>query len=315
YEEPDLSKTVQVAPDGTVTYPLIGTIKAAGLTVQQFEKKMIELLGSDYLVNPQVTILVKNYADISIFGQVNKPGSYEMRGSLTLTQAIALAGGFTSVADTTRVKVVRVSDEKKDTMEVDVEQILNKSAVDMEIKGNDTLIVDAVGQVFIFGQVAKPGSYDMKGNLTVTQAIAMAGGFTDTADTTKVKINRVTKGKKESFEVNVEQILNKAAADVEVKGSDTIIVDPAGQIFVMGQVNKPGVLNWRKGVTILEIIAEAGGFTDTAAPNSTRVIRLKYGRKRVIHIPVGTLLKGTSYRSRNILLEPGDTVVVPESFF
>lgn len=142
YEEPDLSTTLRVSQDGTINYPLLGSIKATGFTVRELEKNITDLLAQDYLVNPQVSVFVKQYAPISILGQVRSPGSYQMKENLTLTQSIALAGGFTNVANTSKVKIIRTMDDKKETLEIDVNQILEKAAPDVEIKPNDTILIE-----------------------------------------------------------------------------------------------------------------------------------------------------------------------------
>lgn len=231
YGEPDLSVTIRVSQDGTVNYPLLGNIKAVGFTVRELEGSITELLGQDYLVIPQVSIFVKQYAQISILGQVRSPGSYQMKENLSLTQAVALASGFTDAANTSKVKIIRIANDKKETLEIDV------------------------GQIF-----------------------------------------------------------DKAAPDVEIKPNDTIIVEEYGRISIMGQVGLPGVYNLKKGLTVVEAIGLAGGFTSTAAQNGTRIIRTQDGKKKIIQVPVADIVRGGD-TSKNILLEAGDTIVVPESFF
>lgn len=231
YQEGDLSVSVHVTPEGTINYPLLGKIKAAGFTVRQLERHITDLLAEDYLVMPQVSIFIKEYAKISILGQVKAPGSYQM-----------------------------------------------------------------------------------KENLTLTEVIAMASGFNDGANSSKVKIIRTIGDNKETLEVNVDQILDKAAADVAIRPNDIIMVELYGRYSIMGQVLQPGVYNLRKGLTAMEAIGLAGGFAPAAAQAGTRVIRNDDGQKKVIRVPVRDIIKGED-RSKDILLQEGDTIVVPESFF
>jgi len=231
YGEEDLSATVRVSGDGAISYPLLGNIKVAGLTVKGLEDLLTRLLAEDYLVAPQVNVLVKEYARISVIGEVYQPGSYEL-----------------------------------------------------------------------------------KENTTLTKAIALAGGFKETANTSKVKIIRDEQGQKETTEVDVSQILEKSAPDVTLKGGDTVVVGEYGKVYLMGQVMKPGVYSLTKGLSVIGLLTLAGGFTPTASPDGTRVIRVEDGKKKVIRVPAGEILKGAD-ASKNVLLEPDDTVVVPESFF
>ena len=316
YQEPDLSVSVRVSQDGTINFPLLGNIQAAGLSERQLEKSITDLLTKDYLVNPQVSVFVKEYAKISILGQVRSPGSYETKESFSLTQAIALAGGFTETANINKVKIMRTIGDKKETLIINVADIMNKAGDDIQINANDVLIVEGYGMLSIMGQVKTPGSYTIKENLTLTQAIALAGGFSETANTKSVKIIRSGDNRKETFTVDVQGILKGEIADVELEPDDTIIVEEEklGRISIIGQVVRPGVYNLKPGLTVVEAISSAGGFTSTAAQDGTKIIRTQDGRRAAIQIRISDIIKGGD-ESKDLILQDGDTIVVPESFF
>jgi len=226
YGEPDLSVTARVATDGTMSYPLLGNIRASGFTVRELEKNITDLLASDYLISPQVSIFVKEYAKISILGQVRNPGSYQMKESLTLTQAVALAGGFDDTADTSTVKIIRGKDEKKETLEINIDQVLTKESPDVEIRPNDTIIVEEYGRISIMGQVLRPGVYTLKKGLNVVEAIGLAGGFSSVANQNGTRIIRVEDGKKKVLHVPVGNIVKgqDASKDITLQAGDTIVV-------------------------------------------------------------------------------------------
>lgn len=238
YQEPDLSKTVRVAPDGTLSYPLLGTIYVRGLTAKELEEKITQLLAEDFLVNPQVSVFIKEYSKISVLGQVARPGAYELKAGMTVIDAIALSGGFTKEADTQDVKLVRSRDGRKQTFDIDADEIITEGRKDKDI-------------------ILEPGD------------LIIAG------------------------EINEE--------------TDFVIV--------LGQVSKPGKYPFTDDMTVVEAIALAGGTTALASPNRTKLIRvLPDGKKRTYTIPVGSILEGR-LSNRNMSLEVGDTIVVPESFF
>lgn len=226
YEEPDLTKIVRVAPDGTISYPLLGNIKVAGLTVRKLEETITDLLEKDYLISPQVSVFVQEYAKVSILGQVRNPGSYQMKGGLTLTQTIAMAGGFADNANINKVKILRNFGDKNKTIEIDVEQILDKLTSDIEIKGNDTIIVEAYGTVLVMGQVNKPGVYNFKKGLTIIEVIALAGGLTEAAAANGTKVIRIEGGRKKIIPVPVGSILKggHASRDIALEPNDTIVI-------------------------------------------------------------------------------------------
>jgi polysaccharide export outer membrane protein len=226
YGESDLTTTVRVATDGTVSYPLLGDIKAEGYTVRQFESNITRMLGEDYLVNPQVKVFVKQYANISVLGEVKAPGSYQMREKLNLTEAVALAGGFTPSANSSNIKVIRTVGDKKETISVDFDKIMEKALADFILKSNDTIIVEPYGQFSIIGQVSKPGIYNLKKNLTVVQAIGLAGGFTPIAAQNATKLFREQNGKKVTIKIPIADIMASADKnrDLLIQKDDTIVV-------------------------------------------------------------------------------------------
>lgn len=229
YQEPDLYKTVRVSEQGMISFPLIGNISVVGMAVKDLQDKLTELLERDYLVNPQVSVFIKEYSKVSVLGEVGRPGAYEL-----------------------------------------------------------------------------------KSGLTAIEAIALAGGFKDSADEAKVMLSREDKyGGKESIEIDTTDPSGK---NIILRPGDVITVRELGSISVLGRVKKPGRYSLRKGISVIEAIALAGGLDDMAAANSTQVIRIENGRKKIFRVPVASILQGGD-RSKDIDLLPDDTVVVPESFF
>jgi len=226
YGEEDLSTTARVAQDGTISYPLLGNIKVSGFTVRQLEQQITKLLAEDYLVNPQVKVFVKQYANINVLGEVKSPGAYQMRERLTLTEAIALTGGFNNTANTADVKIIRSTGDKKETLHVDFDKVLEKALPDVELKAFDVVIVEPYGSFSIIGQVAKPGVYNLRKGLTIVEAIGLAGGFTPIAAQNATKIFRVENNKRVAINVSVADIMRSAdrSRNVVIKDKDTIVV-------------------------------------------------------------------------------------------
>ena len=112
FQEDDLESKVRISRNGTVTLPLIGEVRIGGRTPQQAAQLIRDALAKGYLINPQVTLNVINFAKyrVTVLGQVQKPGSYDFpnRERLTLLEAVGLAGGYTRGADPSRVLVKRV---------------------------------------------------------------------------------------------------------------------------------------------------------------------------------------------------------------
>ncbi|OGW93624.1 MAG: hypothetical protein A3K16_00820 [Omnitrophica bacterium RIFCSPLOWO2_01_FULL_45_24] len=147
YGQPDLATKTRISNDGYITFPLLGKVLAEGLTVREFEQKLKDLLEKDYLVSAQVVIFIDSYhtRQVSVIGEVNNPGKYDMRGEkdMMFMQAIAMAGGFTKFADSTKVKVVRIENGKKTTININAKDITEKGNKDKDIllKPDDVVFV------------------------------------------------------------------------------------------------------------------------------------------------------------------------------
>ena len=146
HEQPDLSTKTRVTKDGYITFPLLGKVRVEGKTVQELERDIQELLEKDYLVSAQVLVFIEKYhpRQISVIGEVNTPGKFDMPDgkSMTLLEAIAMAGGFTEDAEVNKTKVIRVKGEKKKTIQVRVKDITERGEKDKDIVlENDDVVV------------------------------------------------------------------------------------------------------------------------------------------------------------------------------
>jgi len=136
FQEDDLTMTNKVSQAGTLTFPLIGSVKVSGLKVHEAEILITDKLKDGYIKNPQVTILVKEYAArrVSVLGEVKKPGTVEIppEEALTLLQAVAYAGGFQNVAKTDEVVVRRMIDGKETKTKVNATKLMRADAAECD---------------------------------------------------------------------------------------------------------------------------------------------------------------------------------------
>jgi len=148
FQEQDMERQVRLTQDSTITLPLIGTVNLQGKTIQQAQDLIRQLYDRDYLVNPQINVIVLEYAkhDVKVLGQVDKAGAVEIPSDkpLKLLDAIALAGGFTRLADRKHVTLTRTNDDgKPTTTEINADDIIqSKNSSDAWIlKEGDVIFV------------------------------------------------------------------------------------------------------------------------------------------------------------------------------
>lgn len=144
FKVPDLSKTVQVGEDGTITYPLVGQVHAAGRTAHDLELDLKQKLGEKYLRSPQINVLVKEYNSqrVTISGAVKTTGVYAIKGRTTLLQVIAMAGDIDGSTASGDIVVFRTVDGQRSAARFDADSIKNGKTDDPEVLPGDVVVVD-----------------------------------------------------------------------------------------------------------------------------------------------------------------------------
>jgi polysaccharide export outer membrane protein len=192
----DLATTTNVSDDGSIRMPLAGVVAVGGQSLVEAARRIETALKvGQYLNDPQVTVtLVQSISQrVLVFGEVKNPGSYPIKSSSTVFDAIALAGGISDKGSD--VVYIQRTDETGAMHQtpVDMHQVslglnANLSAV-QTLHGGDTILVPK-GTFFIGGQIVKPGEYRIEGDMMLYEAIARAGGVTPMGSTSRVEIRR-----------------------------------------------------------------------------------------------------------------------------
>ena len=209
FQYPDLTTETRVSPLGTITFPLVGEVKIGGLTPAGAGTEIAkQLKRGKFMLNPQVTVVMTELRSrqVSVLGQVNKPGRYALDGnSSKLTDILALAGGVSPVgADT--VSLVLNRGGKMEKLEIDVAAMVRTGDLskNVDIQNGDTIYVHRAPVFYISGEVRRAGAYRFEENMTVMQAISLGGGFTERANERAFNINRRTpQGKMQRIDVGL----------------------------------------------------------------------------------------------------------------
>ena len=215
FGEQELTNKYRVEADGMITFPLIGRIPASGLTIREFQDRLASQLASGYIRNPQVRVEVDQYKSQSVFviGEVRSPGKITMTGSMSLIEALALAGSPTSAASSELIVVhprkptagaATLPDEDAETSRVNIKDLqIGKAGQDVVLRDGDTIFVPKAQTFYITGQVRTPGAYVLDPGMTVLQAISLAGGLTERGSDRGIKIERIVNGKRVVVEVKL----------------------------------------------------------------------------------------------------------------
>jgi polysaccharide biosynthesis/export protein len=140
----NMKRTVRVNAAGMISLPLIGAINVAGFTSQELETRIADRYREKYLQNPQISVFIKEFTTerITVEGAVIKPGIFPLTGQITLLRALALAGGFGPIANSTEVMLFRVNEKRvREVAVYDVNKIRSGANDDPVIKGDDLIVV------------------------------------------------------------------------------------------------------------------------------------------------------------------------------
>src|SRR3954462_7601180 len=230
YDQADMSGKFTVEADGTFTFPMIGRVKAGGLTLRGLEAAIKTQLKDDgYFRNPQITVAVDTYKSQKVFivGEVRTPGTYPLSGNMNLVEALARAGSTLPTASGEAVIVhagenasgptMPISEDGKDLVRVSLRDLENGGLTsNAALRDGDTVFVPRAQSVYVFGQVKNPGAYSLQQqNTSVLQALSLAGGITDRGSSTRIQIMRIINGEKKEIKVKL--------TDVVLPG-DTVVV-------------------------------------------------------------------------------------------
>jgi polysaccharide export outer membrane protein len=231
FELPELNQTVRVAEDGSISLSLLGKVDVAGLTAQELEQKLASILDQKYTKAAHVTVFIKEYQKVSVFGAVGKSGNYELVGPTTLLQIISLAGGLTPEAGNELFVFRLGKDGQKTKFTVNLKDLVGGNQdLNVDLQPNDvvSIPIDQMLTVYVYGEVKTPGALQFRRSkrFTLLQAIAQAGGLTEWASKSKVTVKRTDKetGKEMQFFVNLKRIEAMKTPDIILDDGDVIII-------------------------------------------------------------------------------------------
>lgn len=196
YQNPDLTLETRVSDAGTISFPLIGSVTLGGLSVPAAEQRIGQMLrDGGFVKQPQVTILVTQLrsSQVSVLGQVNRPGAYPLDKPYKLSEMLAVAGGIMpSGADTIVLTRGNGSGSKTETLNIDIAQMFlgGETTKDIVLAPGDVLYVHRAPLFYIYGEAQRPGSYRLERGMTVMQALAQGGGVTARGTERGLQIHR-----------------------------------------------------------------------------------------------------------------------------
>ena len=238
YEEDDLSRQgVRISADGYISFPLIGRIKVDGLTTSEIEKLISNKLAQgQFIIDAQVSVVVADYLSkqFMVLGPVNAPGSYPLKTRERVIDGISRAGGMVLGKGSNQMMIIRTENpgteqERKIVIRIDVSALLHEGdqQSNLLLVDGDLLYILKAKQFYLIGQVKNPGSFSYsEKNISLVEAISMAGGFSVFANRNRTRIVRMEDGIEKIIGVKVDAITKagKKGKDILIRPGDIIVV-------------------------------------------------------------------------------------------
>ena len=234
----------RVDSDGNVNVPLIGRVRAAGLSISQFESEVARGLQA-YYIHPQVAVSIVEFhgRPISVLGAVDKPGIQYLRGGEKLVEVIAHAGGPRADAGRTvtvsrrkeygKIPVPNATEDpalQLSTVELDLNELIggNNALLNISIEPHDVVTVSRADMVYVLGEVMKSGAFvvNNREEISVLRALAMAGGLSRTASAGSARILRRIPNEQHRQEiiVNLGRVVKSKDPDMILRSEDILYV-------------------------------------------------------------------------------------------
>ncbi len=258
FEAPELNGSPRVSAKGEISLPLLGAVKAAGLTPQELESVLEELLRRSYMKEPHVGVFVREMEShpVSVLGAVRKPGVFRIRGSKSLLEMLSMAegladdagdtvlvmrgAGFTAAAtpsadnrhppegaDPDPPAAVSLSTE---TVAVNLKELLDSAdpRYNVRVYPGDVVKVTRAGIVYVVGEVKRPGGFVLRNNenISALQALALAEGLTPTSAKSRARIIRTDggTGKRSEIALDLGKIIAGKVPDPLLVPKDIVFV-------------------------------------------------------------------------------------------
>lgn len=239
YDEPDLTISgIPIRPDGRISFPLAGDIQAEGLTVSQLSDSLTEGL-LNFILAPKVSVIVLefNSQHYTIFGEVVHPGVFPLKTDVSITEALAVAGGLnkgqfrtTSVelADLNHAFIAR----NGKVLPVDFVRLIRQGDLryDISLQSGDYIYIPSglSQEVYILGEVNRPMVFAYREDMPMSRTLAQAEGFTPDADLKRIHIIRGALHNPTVIMINFHEVLKGRAREVPLEPGDIVYVPPTG---------------------------------------------------------------------------------------
>ncbi|HDP16397.1 MAG TPA: hypothetical protein ENN16_00915, partial [Candidatus Omnitrophica bacterium] len=319
----------EIDREGKIMLPKAGPLYLWGMRFEEAEKKISERLNQFY-TNFKVDVSMGKLREILVYvmGEVKKPGSYSINSQSTVFQALYAAGGPTKLGTLRKIKIIH-ADGKEDLVDLYAFLLEGRMTGASRIQSGDTVFVAPIGDVVaIGGNVKRPGIYETKSDILLSDLLKFTGGVTPTGDLQRLQVERIENNERRvmlDIELKKSGVGKFSLENINMQNGDFVIVSPIVRlkhnfVSILGNVERPGDYALTKNMTVTDLIERAKGFMPGTYISRLEIARVTNDRARQIipvniqDIKLGSKEEDIELDEWDILLVYSESEVAPPSF-
>ncbi|SCX48817.1 polysaccharide export protein EpsE [Nitrosospira sp. Nsp1] len=194
FQNPELATETRVSENGSITFPLVGAVEVGGLAIAAAERKIAAALtNGGFVRQPQVNIIILQMRgnQVSVLGQVNRPGRFPLETLSRVSDMLAAAGGVAPTGDDFAIVTgLREGKPFRKVIDIPALYLAEKTNEDILLSGGDTIYIHRAPVFYIYGEAQRPGAYRIERGMTVMQALAQGGGPTSRGSEWWLRLHR-----------------------------------------------------------------------------------------------------------------------------
>ena len=310
YGQQNITQQLVVTREGQLMFPEIGPINVSGLSFEEL-RAQLQSIVSNQLIGQSASISMGPLRSIDVFvlGEAARPGSYTVSSLSTMTNALFVSGGVTTVGSLRSIRLMRGGEQ---VTELDLYDLLLRgdTSGDARLQPGDVIFVPPVGRtVGIAGEVRRPAIYEIKNETSVAEVLPLSGGLTPTAFPAASRIERINeRGERTLIDVDVSVTSNALPlADGDFLQVASVMNQLESVVLLQGHVQRPGGFQWREGLRVSDVLTGIDQMLPDPDLDFALIARevLPSRRLEFIHVDLGSALTNPGSEA-DLLLQARD---------
>ncbi len=310
---------LKITPDGNINVPYVGIIYVNGLTFEQATNRIIEKLtknGYSNISNGRTKVQISlgsiRSIKVALLGEVRKPGTYTLPSLATVFNALYASGGPTVNGSFRNIQIIR---ENKIIDTLDIYDFLMKGDQTHNVRLMDQDIIRIppyTTRLTIKGEVKRQGIYEIRTNEHFSDALQFAGGFSDGAYAASASVIQSTSTQKRVVDITAEQFSSYVPHNADICTIGKILERYENRVRIEGAVFRPGIYEWKPGLTLLQLIERAQGLKEDAFVKRGIIARLKPDlTPSFLNFNITNII---SQKEPDIILQKEDSITIKSIF-